>query len=104
MRLREVLAAVWVFFTAPVFAEDPQYPVKPVKIIAPLGPAADITTRLIAHRLGDASRVGAAGTVGAQAASKGPCGRLHAAHHDECAPYHEPPDRVGRVKTARLFS
>jgi tripartite-type tricarboxylate transporter receptor subunit TctC len=87
MRLERRLAA-WCMVLAGLAppaqaaSDEVQYPTRPVRIITPLGPgsAVDITTRLIAQRLGDAfgqqfiveNRVGAAGTVGAQAASKAP--------------------------------
>lgn len=78
MRFKQLLAAALVSFASYAVSQD--YPTKPVRVIMPLGPgsAVDITGRLIAQRLGDAlgqnfiveNRVGAAGTLGAQAASK----------------------------------
>jgi tripartite-type tricarboxylate transporter receptor subunit TctC len=80
MRLKLLSAAWLIVLGAAALAQE--YPARPVKIITPLGPgsAVDITTRLIAQRLGEAlgqqfiveNRVGAAGTVGAQVVSKAP--------------------------------
>ncbi len=78
MRFKQLLAVALVCFASHAVSQD--YPAKAVRIIMPLGPgsAVDITGRLIAQRLSESlghqfiveNRVGAAGTLGAQVASK----------------------------------
>ena len=78
--LRAVTAAVWVLAGASVSAQD--YPVKPLRFIAPNLPGGptDILARLIGQKLADSmgqpvvveNRAGAGGNIGTEAAAKSP--------------------------------
>jgi tripartite-type tricarboxylate transporter receptor subunit TctC len=78
--LRAVTAAVWVLAGASAGAQD--YPVKPLRFIAPNLPGGptDILARLIGQKLADSmgqpvvveNRAGAGGNIGTEAAAKSP--------------------------------
>jgi tripartite-type tricarboxylate transporter receptor subunit TctC len=83
---RALTAKVAVFFAAalvsPIAAAQSAYPAKTVRIIVPFPPGsgADITTRLVAPKLGEAlgqqfivdNRAGAAGNIGAEVVARSP--------------------------------
>ena len=83
LRLRVLLAAMpWLIFSTTLAAQSAAWPTKPIRWISPFAPGggADITSRIIAQKLGPAlnqqvlvdNRGGAGGNIGVDIAAKAP--------------------------------
>ena len=83
LRLRVLLAAMpWLIFSTTLAAQSAAWPAKPIRWISPFAPGggADITSRIIAQKLGPAlnqqvlvdNRGGAGGNIGVDIAAKAP--------------------------------